>query len=78
MSEYPFGEVRRVRYQDGAGNVQTVRAKLLKPDPVKHPGAVVVLEISESEKAHLPLQKWQFMRHEPVPKPLAPISSPRK
>lgn len=78
MTEYPFGEVRRVRYRDGAGNVKTVRAKLLKPDPARHPTAVVVLEVSESEKAHLPLQLCQVMGHEPVPGQLAPITTPRK
>ena len=78
MTDYPFGEVRRVRYRDGAGNVKTVRAKLLKPDPARHPAAVVVLEVSESEKAHLPLRRWQVMGHEPVPGPLTPIASPRK
>lgn len=78
MSEYPFGEVRRVCYQDGAGNLKTVRARLLEPDPERHPTAVVLLEISassgDSRGAYLPLQAWQMSEVTPLRPPVLPPS----
>lgn len=74
MTEFPFGKVRRVRYRDEAGGIKTVRARLLQPDPQKHPEAAVVLEISASVKAHLPLRSEQVLAHEPAPGPLPPLS----
>jgi hypothetical protein len=76
--ELPFGEMRRVRYQDGAGNVRTVRAKLMKPDSERHPSAVVLLEISAPSDdgcgAYLPLQGWQLAEISPLRPPALPPS----
>lgn len=74
MAEYPFGQVRRVRYLDDGGQIKVVRAKLLAPNPDTHPLADVVLEISASVKAHLPLRSEQVLAHEPAPGPLPPLS----
>lgn len=80
MSEYPFGEVRRVRYQDGAGNIRTVRAKLIEPDTEEQPWVAVLLEISapdaDSPGAYLALYGWQLTEIcDDPPLPLPPTSS---
>jgi hypothetical protein len=83
MIEIPFGECRRVRYQDEAGNTRTVRARLIKPNPAKQPDVVVVLEISAADNdhlgAHVVLQHGQLLEicvERPVPLPPMPNHAP--
>ncbi|QQS26855.1 hypothetical protein IPM44_04035 [bacterium] len=83
MTDIPFGERRRVRYQDEAGNTRTVRARLIKPNPAKQPDVVVVLEISASDDDHagayLVLKQGQLLEiyaDRPLPLPPMPNHAP--
>lgn len=65
----PFGEVRTVRYQDGARNLKEVRGKIINPDRRAHPEAEILLEITAPDGDHrggyLPLSRWQISKISP-------------
>lgn len=65
----PFGEVRTVRYQDGARNLKEARGKIIDPDRRAYPEAEILLEITAPDGDHpggyLPLSRWQISRISP-------------